>query len=222
LFLKIDLHVHSSFSDGGGTPEQILIRAEEKGLDGLAITDHDSLDGYYQAKELDSDLLLIPGYEVDTSSGHVLILGLEELPPFVSCREYVELISWAQGLGGLCVLAHPGTRFFDLKNWRRLPPDAVEVLNASYPVSFFVGRGLRLSKLLGVPGVGGSDSHRRTTVGDAYTVIECEKPSVLDVLNGIRKESIQVKGELSSLSYRVNLVFPQFLGYQVFSRRISE
>jgi predicted metal-dependent phosphoesterase TrpH len=76
LLLKIDLHVHSSFSDSNGTPEEILIRAEEKGLDGLAITDHYSLEGYFRAQRAGSGLLLVPGYEVVTGSGHVLVLGL--------------------------------------------------------------------------------------------------------------------------------------------------
>jgi len=77
LRLKIDLHVHTSFSDGLGAPVDILGRADARGLDGLAITDHDTLEGFFRAKELDSDLLLIPGYEVETEAGHILVLGLE-------------------------------------------------------------------------------------------------------------------------------------------------
>ena len=69
LNLKIDLHTHSSYSDGLGTPRSILECARKKGLDGLAITDHNTLEGYYKAKEYDSNLLLVPGYEVETKAG---------------------------------------------------------------------------------------------------------------------------------------------------------
>ena len=44
LHLKIDLHTHSTYSDGLARPEYILEGAREKGLDGLAITDHHTLD----------------------------------------------------------------------------------------------------------------------------------------------------------------------------------
>ena len=57
--LKIDLHVHSSCSDGLGAPEDVLERAEARGLDGLAITDHNTLEGYFRAREVGSGLILV-------------------------------------------------------------------------------------------------------------------------------------------------------------------
>jgi predicted metal-dependent phosphoesterase TrpH len=170
LRLKIDLHVHTSFSDGLGAPVDVLERAEARGLDGLAITDHNTLEGYFRAREVGGGLVLVPGYEVVTDSGHILVYGLEELPPGVESIDYVDLVGWARGRGGLCVIAHPGIGSFHLCDWGSCVPDAVEVLNASYPLEFFVGRGLRLSERLEVPGVGGSDAHSIKVVGDAYTV----------------------------------------------------
>lgn len=81
ISLKIDLHVHAHYSDGLGTPEDILEHAMKKGLDGLAITDHNTLDGYFRAREIDSGLFIVPGFEVTTEAGHILVLGLDELPP---------------------------------------------------------------------------------------------------------------------------------------------
>ncbi|EMR73384.1 putative metal-dependent phosphoesterase, PHP family [Thaumarchaeota archaeon SCGC AB-539-E09] len=69
--LKIDLHVHSYYSDGLGTPEDILEHAMKKSINGLAITDHSTLEGYFRARELDSDLLIIPGFEVATAAGYL-------------------------------------------------------------------------------------------------------------------------------------------------------
>jgi len=205
LRLKIDLHVHSSCSDGLGAPEDVLERAEARGLDGLAITDHNTLEGYFRAREVGSGLVLVPGYEVVTDAGHILVYGLEELPPGVESIDYVDLVGWARGRGGLCVIAHPGIGSFHLRDWLSCVPDAVEVLNASYPLEFFVGRGLRLSERLEVPGVGGSDAHSIKVVGDAYTVVEVQSAALDDVLGAIRAGLVQFEGGLSPVKSRLRI-----------------
>lgn len=205
LRLKIDLHVHSSCSDGLGAPEDVLERAEARGLDGLAITDHNTLEGYFRAREVGSGLILVPGYEVVTDSGHILVYGLEELPPGVESIDYVDLVGWARGRGGLCVIAHPGIGSFHLRDWGSCVPDAVEVLNASYPLKFFVGRGLRLSERLEVPGVGGSDAHSIKVVGDAYTVVEVQSAALDDVLGAIRAGLVRFEGGLSPIKSRFRI-----------------
>ena len=73
LHLKIDLHTHSTYSDGLARPQDILEGAREKGLDGLAITDHHTLDGYFSVRDMEGDLLIIPGFEVETEAGHILV-----------------------------------------------------------------------------------------------------------------------------------------------------
>lgn len=203
--LKIDLHVHTSFSDGLGAPVDILGRADARGLDGLAITDHDTLEGFFRAKELDSDLLLIPGYEVETEAGHILVLGLEELPPSVESIGYDGLIGWVRSNGGLTVIAHPAISRFHIAKWMRSPPDAVEVLNAAYPLEYFVRRGLEASERIGVPGVGGSDAHSPIFVGDAYTVVEVQSAALDDVLWAIRAGLVQFEGGLSPVKSRLGI-----------------
>ena len=75
--LRIDLHTHSHYSDGISSPLDILRAAILKNLDGIAITDHNTLDGYFELKKYACGILLIPGYEVTTKAGHILVLGLE-------------------------------------------------------------------------------------------------------------------------------------------------
>jgi len=182
-----------------------LEHARAKGLDGLAITDHSILEGYFRAREVESDLLLIPGYEVETEAGHILVLGLEELPSGVESIGYEELVGWVRSHGGLTVIAHPAISRLHLVKWNRSPPDAVEVLNASYPLEYFVKRGLRLSERLGLPAVGGSDSHSTITVGDAYSVVDVQEAAVDDVLRAIIAGRVRFEGGLSPIKSRLRI-----------------
>jgi len=205
LRLKIDLHIHTVYSDGSGTVGEVLETAKDKGLDGLAITDHETLEGYFEARASDCDLLVLPGFEIETDAGHVLVLGLERLPPVVGKMDYEELIWWARGLGGLTVLAHPAAGRFRLNRWMGSKPDVVEVFNASYPSGYFVRRGLRLAERLGLPSVGGSDAHHPQMVGDAFTVVEAGSLNSGIVVEAIRGGLVGFEGTLSPLRNRVRI-----------------
>lgn len=61
-----DLHIHSSFSDGKLTPEQILEIACEKQIKYISITDHDSIDSQYITKEVNDKVRVIPGIELSS------------------------------------------------------------------------------------------------------------------------------------------------------------
>lgn len=63
---KADLHIHTNASDGRSTPQQILQRASEHKLDIIAITDHDTIRGYKEARNVigDYDVELLSGAEI--------------------------------------------------------------------------------------------------------------------------------------------------------------
>lgn len=61
-----DLHIHSSYSDGNLSPEDIVESAREKGIKCIAITDHDTIDSQYITKEKIDDMIVIPGIEFST------------------------------------------------------------------------------------------------------------------------------------------------------------
>lgn len=64
--MRIDLHAHSTVSDGTGPPAQVVREASEAGLDVIALTDHDSVDGWDEAVDAATlhGIVLVPGIEV--------------------------------------------------------------------------------------------------------------------------------------------------------------
>ncbi|AMB41131.1 MULTISPECIES: PHP domain-containing protein [Paenarthrobacter] len=64
--MRIDLHTHSNVSDGTETPAEVIRSAAKAGLDAVALTDHDSTDGWDQAAEaaIHHGLAFVPGMEI--------------------------------------------------------------------------------------------------------------------------------------------------------------
>ncbi|WP_077367570.1 PHP domain-containing protein [Anaerosalibacter sp. Marseille-P3206] len=78
--MKLDLHTHTTFSDGFFTPEEIVDLAVKKGLDGIAITDHDTtkgIDSAIKRSTVYKDFLVVPGIEFscEYNDEEVHILG---------------------------------------------------------------------------------------------------------------------------------------------------
>ena len=75
--MKADLHVHSSYSDGNMSIKEINDYAKTKGLDLIAITDHDNLESLKDISNLNSDVLLLTGVELSTyhNEENIHILG---------------------------------------------------------------------------------------------------------------------------------------------------
>ena len=81
--MAIDLHMHTTFSDGTMSPEELVLHARENGLTTIAVTDHDIVDGNEQALSFGNkyDVTVVPGVElsIDVSlpnNGHMHVLGL--------------------------------------------------------------------------------------------------------------------------------------------------
>jgi len=71
-----DLHSHTTFSDGTLTPRELILRAVDKGVDVLSITDHDTLDAYREIPVGQDEIKLIPGIELST---HWFSIGIHVL-----------------------------------------------------------------------------------------------------------------------------------------------
>ena len=91
----IDLHTHSSASDGTDSPAQLVVKAHAAGLAAVAITDHDTLSGLEEAQQAGRDLGIevVRGCEISTGTElgelHILGLWLPENP-----RILLEKLCW--------------------------------------------------------------------------------------------------------------------------------
>ncbi|HSD66384.1 MAG TPA: CehA/McbA family metallohydrolase [Vicinamibacteria bacterium] len=124
------VHVHTTLSDGGGTPEEVIRAARAAGLGFLGITDHNNLD----AKPLEGyrdGVLVLVGSELSTPAGHVLGLGLDRDPPFRFNGDGLDGLEDVRDLGGVPFAAHPFSARADLRwsGWGLPGPWGMELLN---------------------------------------------------------------------------------------------
>jgi len=201
LQLKIDLHVHTFYSfDSLITPKELVFYAKKRGLDGVAITDHDRIDGALKiAKE--TDFLIVSGIEISSLNGHIIGLDLDEsVPPELSVDETLERIHEA---GGIAIACHPVVFFKEsLKGHINSRFDAIEVINSSaFPFNYSVKRSQKLASNLGLPRVAGSDAHYGPEIGHAYTLVDAES-KVDEVVKAIRDGLCSPHGRAIPLSMR--------------------
>ncbi|MBQ3311257.1 PHP domain-containing protein [bacterium] len=158
-FDKVNLHIHSNFSDGEISPDSIVKQAEELGLEYISITDHNTVNAY-----LETDLLnhenVIPGIEFDCWYNaiffHLLAYGIdvhnEELKPFLAKnkrdtsadivrifakRDVKKLIEAIHKANGIAVLAHPACCWYlSMDNFvKTLMKFGLDGIEAYYPYS---------------------------------------------------------------------------------------
>ncbi len=184
--MRFDLHIHSDHSsDSALAVDDILKKAVGKGLDGIAICDHNTVEGSLcairRARELDLPLLVIPGMEISTSNGHLIVLGLREnIQPELPVSETIMI---ARQKGGVVIAPHPFKK--DSIGSAAKDADAIETFNSRC----VLGENRRAKELalsLGKSEVGGSDSHLLSTIGLGFTEIEAQR-SESSVLESIRK-----------------------------------
>ena len=187
-YSRYDLHVHSSYSsDCKSDPKDIIKVAIKNGLQGIAITDHNSIK--FHLNDFNSpELLIVPGVEVSTKNGHIIGLGIKEkIAKGMTPKETVEKI---HELGGEAIVPHPFdfTRKGIGKKIRELTNIAVETMNGSCPVKSFNLKAKKWAESNNLSETGGSDAHRLKDIGMAYTVCSVECNTIDDLLEAIRKK----------------------------------
>ncbi|MDQ6898320.1 MAG: PHP domain-containing protein [Candidatus Dormibacteraeota bacterium] len=178
---RADLHLHTRLSDGWPAPAEVVERAAELGLDVIAITDHDTIEGALEARAYAGRRRapkVIIGEEISSRDGHVVGLFLENrVRPGLSAQSTVRAI---HNQGGLAIAVHP---FWDPAKPGRvgqahgvgwlaaeLAFDAIEVENSTPGFYVYNQMAHRLALDCGRPQVGGSDAHILAAIGKAHTV----------------------------------------------------
>jgi predicted metal-dependent phosphoesterase TrpH len=193
--INADLHVHTTYSkDSLITPKDLVYYAKKRGLNGVAVTDHNQLEGAWKiAKE--TDFLVIPGMEVSSSDGHIVALNVHELiPRGFSAVETVERIHRA---GGVAIACHPYVLFKGcLRDKVCATFDAIEVINArAFPFKNSVKKAEESAKKFELSRVAGTDAHYGPQIGYGYTAIEAAEPSVEAIAKAIVKGDCQPFGQ---------------------------
>jgi predicted metal-dependent phosphoesterase TrpH len=196
--LKIDLHVHSQFSaDSVAVPEEIVATARAKGLDGIAITDHNTCEcvdyfiehGLMREDGLPVDgFLIVPGQEITTSEGHLLALGVHL--PYLKGISPDEAIAMIHAKGGIAIPPHPYDLFragIREKVLDRLEIDAIEVFNAATTLRRYNRFAFEYAVRRALPMTAASDAHHPSAVGTAFTILGTEDFSASGVLEAIKR-----------------------------------
>ena len=189
MVLKVDFHVHTEAShDCESSVEEVIEEAQRKGMDAIAITDHDSVGSHEKAFELaeDKDLIIIPGIEISTSEGHLLGLNItEEVESGLSLEESIETV---QDLGGIAVVPHPFQYFrhgVNKKSLKNAVPDAIEVFNSRLIVGFRNFQADHYAGKNGYAKIAGSDAHAPGLVGTTFTAVSCDN-SVESIIEEVK------------------------------------
>ena len=204
--MLIDLHNHSfpKSDDSVLDVDTLIDLYKQTGIDAVCLTEHDDFWSIEEAQTLSErhGFLVIPGTEINTDNGHVIVFGLTE---YVFGMHKIEFLAEhvARAKGSM-IAAHPYRRRF-MKGMEqsllgnrieeaRIDPvfrfcDAIEVLN---------GRGTleenefskRLADITGLPMTGASDSHRPQDIGKCCTEIKRDVKSVFDLIDALKSGDV--------------------------------
>ncbi len=209
MYFKADLHVHTIYShDSLIMPRDLVFYAKKRGLTAVAITDHDTIKGALKmAKEI--DLLIIPGIEISSRTGHIVALSVQEsVPKGLSVEETVDRIHRA---GGLAIACHPFALFKGSLGKHVIGKfDAVETINASAsPFKRSVRKSEELAERLMLPRVAGTDAHYAPAIGYAYTLLD-SAPSVDAIVKAIANGNCKPMGEPVPLNLKLEKYYQHF------------
>ena len=176
--LQIDFHIHSKFSyDSLLSPKEIVRIAEKRGLDGIAITDHDTIKGALEASKFNNSIYVIIGSEIGTEKGDIIGLFLNEE---ITSKHFGEVVDEIKSQDGLVILPHPYKKNRDIPNELLSKVDLIETLNGRLPPELNYKAQI-LAKNNGMPIIGGSDAHISVSIGCVRTIFNCEKHVIHDV-----------------------------------------
>ena len=176
--LKYDLHVHTNYSKCSNMKLEVLLKtAKKRGLNGIAVTDHNTIEGALKAKKLNKDrnFEVIVGEEVSTAQGDVLAYYIKKP---IKSTDFFQMADEVKKQNGLIVIPHPFRTALAAGHKFKLPfkaiknkIDAIEVFNAR-TLPGDNEKANNAADKLNIAKTGGSDSHFKFEVATAYTLFE--------------------------------------------------
>lgn len=196
--LQVDLQTHTNHSSECGwmAPETLVRRAEQTGLDGVAITDHNTMSAVSPARQAaPDDFIVIPGEEIDTSEGQIIGLFLSKsIEPWQSPKAVLNQI---HNQGGVAIAPHPFDTMREglttiTEHVEEL--DAIETLNSRCLRDQYNERATAFATEHNLPATGGSDAHFAYELGTALTEIRTDEESLGKVRQALLSGQIRPKG----------------------------
>lgn len=194
--MKYDLHIHSKYSsDGFLDPLKIVKIAIKNGLNGIAITDHDTIKGGLKTKEYETeDFKVIIGEEVTTSRGEIIGLFLEQE---IKSSDFNDVIFEIKDQNGLVVIPHPfdemrnSTLHLEKNDIKYV--NNIEIFNSRCVNKKYNDKASIFAKNNNLGVTGGSDAHFANEIGNAGIITETD-----DLRNAILKNNLEVFGKRST------------------------
>lgn len=188
--MKVDLHLHDNkySTDSHISIEEIVREAKRKGLDGIALTNHENPD---VVKEIDQlvekyDFVIFPGVEYLTKDGDIVAFGIDKLPDEqMSAQEFIEYVD---RFGGTCTAAHPyrtNNRGLEDKLYTVKGLTAIEGYNGSTS-DYHNGLAVKAGKELGIQVIGSSDAHVVEKVGVYATLLPYKVKNVKELIEALK------------------------------------
>ncbi len=187
--MKFDLHVHSTLSPRSTlTMQEIVIHAKSKGLDGVCITDHDTMaikEVLHEGVQCNG-IQIIFGVEYSTSQGDFLLFGpFESIKPGFSATE---LLEYVERHGGLAVAAHPFKKGKEVREEllkHQLCRFVEQVTDRN--LDFNNNPTSNWNSLYDINHVGGSDAYNLAELGRVTTTFSENIESRADLIKALKK-----------------------------------
>lgn len=199
--MQLDLHCHSKYSmDCDMNPKKIVKIAKKRGLDAIAITDHNQIEGALEAqKYANGEILVIIGEEVFTSSGDILGLFLKER---VTSFDAKEAIAHIKSQGGIVIKPHPFVDTMSLEEEVCKMLDGCEGFNARHAKTNHCEGPIgdpqvaEFAKQYNLALTASSDAHFYPEIGNARTILSAS--SLEEAKKQILNKNTSLTGKRSS------------------------
>lgn len=200
-----DFHLHTHYSfDTRTSLKEIIKKCEEKGINCVAVCDHDTIEGALELKRI-APFKVIVGSEISSKDGHIIGLFLnKQIKHNQSAKDTIEQI---HSQGGLAIAPHPFSSLAGASLQESFIKhahlfDAVEVANSNNLLRLDDKKAFNFAKENNLLMIGGSDSHLPSGIGsNILEMDDFETPS--EFLQSLK--SAKIKNKLHPISYFLDM-----------------